>query len=247
MPPHACSSSAASSVVSAAARRAARRGRSTPLRARSAIALEIVEAPDVIEMTDKPSAAIRGKPNSSMIVGLKLQAERRVRRVRLGRQHRRANGGVDGRAASCTPDSSGRRSPRSFPRRAIRSSCSTPAPTSIARPTSWSSSRGSASSTPRICSAATNPAVGLLSIGEEPEKGNAVVEGSAPAPRSRPASISSATSRGATSPPARATAVRSTSSCATGSSATCVLKFYEAVAPLIIALAREGRRGSRRR
>jgi glycerol-3-phosphate acyltransferase PlsX len=35
----------------------------------------IVDAPDVIEMTDKPSAAVRGKPKSSMIVGLKLQAE----------------------------------------------------------------------------------------------------------------------------------------------------------------------------
>src|SRR4029079_16127146 len=28
-----------------------------------------------IEMTDKPGAAVRGKPNSSMIVGLKLQAK----------------------------------------------------------------------------------------------------------------------------------------------------------------------------
>ena len=36
--------------------------------------LEIVDAPDVIEMTDKPSA-VRGKPNSSMMVGLKLQAD----------------------------------------------------------------------------------------------------------------------------------------------------------------------------
>src|SRR5436190_6107470 len=36
--------------------------------------LEIVEADDVIEMTDKPTA-VRGKPNSSMMVGLKLQAE----------------------------------------------------------------------------------------------------------------------------------------------------------------------------
>jgi glycerol-3-phosphate acyltransferase PlsX len=35
----------------------------------------IVEAPDVIEMTDKPGAAVRGKPKSSMIVGLKLQAD----------------------------------------------------------------------------------------------------------------------------------------------------------------------------
>src|SRR5436309_1228842 len=35
----------------------------------------IVEAPDVIEMTDKPGSAIRSKPKSSMIVGLKLQAD----------------------------------------------------------------------------------------------------------------------------------------------------------------------------
>ena len=36
--------------------------------------IEIVEAPDVIGMNDKPGAAIRGKPQSSMVVGLKLQA-----------------------------------------------------------------------------------------------------------------------------------------------------------------------------
>ncbi len=36
--------------------------------------LELIEAPDVITMSDKPSAAIRGKVNSSMVVGLKLQA-----------------------------------------------------------------------------------------------------------------------------------------------------------------------------
>src|SRR5689334_6622619 len=37
--------------------------------------IAIVDAPDVIEMTDKPGTAVRGKPKSSMIVGLKLQAE----------------------------------------------------------------------------------------------------------------------------------------------------------------------------
>jgi phosphate acyltransferase len=36
--------------------------------------VEIVEAPDVIGMNDKPGAAIRGKPNSSMVIGLRLQA-----------------------------------------------------------------------------------------------------------------------------------------------------------------------------
>jgi phosphate acyltransferase len=36
--------------------------------------LAIVEAPDVIEMSERPTAAIRGKPRSSMVVGLKLHA-----------------------------------------------------------------------------------------------------------------------------------------------------------------------------
>ncbi|HXT48115.1 MAG TPA: hypothetical protein VN717_05710, partial [Gemmatimonadaceae bacterium] len=36
--------------------------------------ITIVEAPDVIEMSDRPTAAIRGKPHSSMVVGLKLHA-----------------------------------------------------------------------------------------------------------------------------------------------------------------------------
>ncbi|HSJ63756.1 MAG TPA: phosphate acyltransferase PlsX [Gemmatimonadaceae bacterium] len=36
--------------------------------------LEFVEAPDVIEMHEKPVTALRAKPNSSMAVGLKLQA-----------------------------------------------------------------------------------------------------------------------------------------------------------------------------
>lgn len=37
--------------------------------------VEIVDAPDVIAMTDKPSVAIRGKPQSSMAVGIRLQTE----------------------------------------------------------------------------------------------------------------------------------------------------------------------------
>ena len=37
--------------------------------------LSIVEAPDVIAMTDKPSVALRGKTNSSMVVGLRRVAD----------------------------------------------------------------------------------------------------------------------------------------------------------------------------
>lgn len=46
----------------------------SPLVQELAARFEVVDAPDVILMTDKPSVAIRGKPNSSMAVGLKLQA-----------------------------------------------------------------------------------------------------------------------------------------------------------------------------
>lgn len=46
----------------------------SPLVQEMATRFEIVDAPEVILMTDKPSVAIRGKPNSSMAVGLKLQA-----------------------------------------------------------------------------------------------------------------------------------------------------------------------------
>lgn len=35
--------------------------------------LDVIDAADVIDMGDKPTAALRGKPNSSMHVGLKLQ------------------------------------------------------------------------------------------------------------------------------------------------------------------------------
>jgi glycerol-3-phosphate acyltransferase PlsX len=37
--------------------------------------IEVIEAPDVIEMTDKPSVALRGKTASSMVVGLRRVAE----------------------------------------------------------------------------------------------------------------------------------------------------------------------------
>ena len=48
------------------------RATSRPARARERIT--IVEAPEVIEMSDRPAAVLRTKANSSMAVGLKLQA-----------------------------------------------------------------------------------------------------------------------------------------------------------------------------
>jgi glycerol-3-phosphate acyltransferase PlsX len=35
--------------------------------------IEVIEAPDVVAMTDKPSAVLRGKKQSSMVIGLELQ------------------------------------------------------------------------------------------------------------------------------------------------------------------------------
>jgi len=37
--------------------------------------ITIVEAPDTIEMSEKPTSALRKKPNSSMVVGLRMQVE----------------------------------------------------------------------------------------------------------------------------------------------------------------------------
>jgi glycerol-3-phosphate acyltransferase PlsX len=37
--------------------------------------ITIVEAPDIIAMSEKPTAALRKKPNSSMVVGLKMQVD----------------------------------------------------------------------------------------------------------------------------------------------------------------------------
>jgi len=47
----------------------------SPLVREAAERLVVINADEVVEMTDKPSVAVRGKPNSSMAVGLRLQAE----------------------------------------------------------------------------------------------------------------------------------------------------------------------------
>src|SRR5688572_12718661 len=50
------------------------KGKRADLRSR----LEIIEAPDVIEMSDRPTAVLRGKPKNSIAVGLRLHAEGRA-------------------------------------------------------------------------------------------------------------------------------------------------------------------------
>ena len=122
--------------------------------------------------------------------------------------------------SGCTPASSARPSPRSFRRRASRSSCSTPAPTSTARADELVQFARLGAVYAEDMLGRANPAVGLLSIGEEPEKGNAVVEGSAPAAADGRAQLHRQRRRTRPARAAHAIAARSTSSSATASSAT---------------------------
>ena len=137
--------------------------------------LSIVEAPDVIEMTDRPSAVVRGKPNSSMAVGLRLQAE--------GKSDAFVSAGSTGAQMATSMVllrlHAGLKRPAIatfFP--SLRNTlvvvdsganvdCSPEELVQFAR----------LGATYAECVLGrANPAVGLLSIGEEPEKGNAVTK-----------------------------------------------------------------------
>jgi phosphate acyltransferase len=135
--------------------------------------ISIVDAPDVIEMTDKPGAAIRSKPNSSMIVGLKLQAEGKsdafVSAGNTGAQMAasmivlRLHTGVKRPAiATLFPTA---RVPIVVLDSGANVDCSADELVQFAR-------LGVVYAEDLL--GRKNPAVGLLSIGEEPEKGNAV-------------------------------------------------------------------------
>ena len=137
--------------------------------------LAVVEAPDVIEMTDKPAAAVRAKPNSSMIVGLKLQADGDsdafVSAGNTGAQMfasmvvLRLHAGVE-RPAIATVFPSARK-PVVVLDSGANVDCSADELVQFAR-------LGVVYAEDIL--GRENPAVGLLSIGEEPEKGNAVVK-----------------------------------------------------------------------
>ena len=137
--------------------------------------LVVVEAPEVIEMTDKPSAAVRGKPNSSMAVGLRLQTEGRsdafVSAGSTGAQMAasmvllRLHAGLK-RPAIVTLFPSARKTVAVLDSGA-NVDCSAEELVQFAR----------LGATYAECVLGRrNPAVGLLSIGEEPEKGNAVTK-----------------------------------------------------------------------
>ena len=137
--------------------------------------IEIVEAPDVIEMTDKPAAAIRGKARSSMMLGLKLQADGLsdafVSAGNTGAQMAasmvvlRLHAGLKRPAiATIFPTA---RKPVVVLDSGANVDCSADELVQFAR-------LGAVYAEDIL--GRENPTIGLLSIGEEPEKGNAAVK-----------------------------------------------------------------------
>jgi len=137
--------------------------------------LDIVDAAETIAMTDKPAAAVRGKPNSSMLVGLKLQAE--------GQSDAFVSAGNTG--AQMAASMVVLRLHAGLKRPAI----ATVFPTARKPVVVLDSGANVDCSADELAQFARlgvvyaedilgrdNPAVGLLSIGEEAEKGNAVVK-----------------------------------------------------------------------
>ena len=137
--------------------------------------IEIIEAPDVIEMTDKPSAAVRGKPNSSMLVGLRLQAD--------GKSDGFVSAGNTG--AQMAASMLALRLHAGLKRPAI----ATIFPTAKKAVVVLDSGANVDCSPEELVQFARlgavyaedilgreNPGIGLLSIGEEPEKGNTVTK-----------------------------------------------------------------------
>ena len=137
--------------------------------------ITIVEAPDIIAMSEKPTAALRKKPNSSMVVGLKMQ--------------------VDGKSdAFVSAGNTGAQMAASAMLLKLQPGLTRPAiatvfPTARNPVIVLDSGANVDCSTTELLQFAwlgavyaecifgrSNPSIGLLSIGEEPEKGNAVVK-----------------------------------------------------------------------
>jgi glycerol-3-phosphate acyltransferase PlsX len=137
--------------------------------------ITVVEAPDTIEMSDKPTAALRKKPNSSMVIGTKLQ--------------------VDGKSdAFVSAGNTGAQMASSAMLLKLQPGLTRPAIATVfptaRNPVVVLDSGANVDCSPRellqfawlgavyaeCVFGRQNPSIGLLSIGEEPEKGNAVVK-----------------------------------------------------------------------
>ena len=137
--------------------------------------IDLIDASDVIEMSDRPSAVVRGKPRSSMHVGLKLQAdghsEAFVSAGNTGAQMAistiilRLHPNVARAAIATVFPTAGQ--PIVVVDSGANVDCAAEELVQFAR-------LGAAYAESVL--GRTNASVGLLSIGEEPEKGNAAVK-----------------------------------------------------------------------
>lgn len=137
--------------------------------------ISIIEAPDVVEMTDKPGSVMRGKPNSSMMVGLKLQA--------AGQSDAFVSAGNTG--AQMAASMVVLKLHEGLKRPAIATVFPTARKSVVVLDSGANVDCGAEELVQFAQLGAvyaedilgrTNPAVGLLSIGEEAEKGNAAVK-----------------------------------------------------------------------
>ncbi len=139
--------------------------------------IEIVDAPDVVAMADKPSAVLRGKKRSSMVIGLELQpAGRSDAFVSAGNTGAQmvASSHVLGLLPGLERPAIATAFPTADPRRPVlvldsgaNVDCDAEELVQFAR-------LGAVYAEALL--QRTNPVIGLLSIGEEDEKGSAVVK-----------------------------------------------------------------------
>jgi glycerol-3-phosphate acyltransferase PlsX len=198
--------------------------------------IEIIDAPDIIEMSDKPTAAIRSKPNSSMAVGLK----------------RHADGAAD---AFVSAGNTGAQMAASVYLLKLHDGLTRPAigtvfPTARKPVVVLDAGANVDCSAEELVQFArlgdvyaedilgrANPSVALLSIGEEPEKGNAAVKEAHQLLRAAELNfhgnvegrdiLAGATERGAIDVVV-----------CDGFVGNVLLKFYESVAPMVMVLLR---------
>jgi phosphate acyltransferase len=198
--------------------------------------VRVVHAPDVVTMSDRPTAVLRGKPNNSMTVGLRLQAEGEsdafVSAGNTGAQMAasvmllKLHPGLT-RPAIATVFPTGGRS-LVFLDAGANVDCSARELVQFA----WLGSIYAEAVLGR-----ENPSVGLLSIGEEPEKGNAVVK-EAHALFSAAGFNFVGNVEGRDIPRGESHAGRLDVVVCDGFVGNSILKFYEAVMPMVLAVLR---------
>jgi glycerol-3-phosphate acyltransferase PlsX len=199
--------------------------------------ISIIEAPEIIEMSEKPTAGLRKKPNSSMVVGLRLQ--------------------VDGKSdAFVSAGNTGAQMASSAMLLKLHPGLTRPAIATVF-PTARNPVIVLDSGANVDCSAQEllqfawlgavyaecifgrpNPSIGLLSIGEEPEKGNAVVKEAHGLFRKAGFNFQG-NLEGRDLPPGTSERGPFDVVICDGFVGNVVLKFYEAVAPMIVRLLSE--------